>query len=263
MIHGSSPDPVLIKKIALKVWLLRDEIEAVINERIKNLKEGEEAPSIEDLIQEYRSQGHFQGQEEETGLRAVEDLPEEDDGEAAMLAAMQASEDDEEEEESEQEQVEEESNSEIQATETQALKQGDNYLIRQRSPALSEDKVYHAKTILSEVNMSEIYFFSTKEFLSGQSIVIEFLIPKRFIVNANILFCRSFNMKSRIISEKRMPFRIGANFSFLKDGERTLLRNFVESIEPDIPEAPAQEAQPSAQEEDEDDLFDSLDDMEI
>ena len=34
MIHNSSNDPVLIKKISLKIWSLRDEIEARIQDKI-------------------------------------------------------------------------------------------------------------------------------------------------------------------------------------------------------------------------------------
>ncbi|MFT6604696.1 MAG: hypothetical protein ACJARO_002220, partial [Bacteriovoracaceae bacterium] len=53
MILGSSKDPVLIKKIYLRIWTLRDEVEAVISERISS---GEtDSLSVEDLIQEYKS----------------------------------------------------------------------------------------------------------------------------------------------------------------------------------------------------------------
>ncbi len=66
---------------------------------------------------------------------------------------------------------------------------------------LSDDKISKGKTILSEIGMEKMFFFSSKAFTEGQSIVIQFCIPKTFIVNADVIYCRPFNIKSRIISQ--------------------------------------------------------------
>jgi hypothetical protein len=107
-------------------------------------------------------------------------------------------------------------------------------LLKQRLPTLPKEKLFQGRAILSEIYMDHMYFFSGVEFLEGQSIVLEFRVPKKFIMNAQVVFCRSYNMKSRVISKNRLPFRVGVKFTYLKDGERTILRQFVQSIEPDL-----------------------------
>lgn len=258
MIHGSSNDPVLIKKIALKIWRLRDELEAVIEERIKNMPEGENRPNLDDLYIEYKTQGHVgDSTTQEMSLKDASEL--DDSGEAEMLAAMQGGSD--EEEAPEAESVTTGDRPQLKIITSPETTDDGNVIIRQRSPLLPENKIYKGRTILAEINMNEMYFFASENFLVGQSVVLEFLIPKKFIVNADIIYCRTFNMKSRIISQNKMPFRVGVKFTFLKEGERTLLRQFVESIEPDVP-APVEKESSSGGDGDED-LFEGLDDMEI
>ncbi|OUR96769.1 hypothetical protein A9Q84_10535 [Halobacteriovorax marinus] len=252
MIYNNSTDPVYIKKISLKIWALRDELKAVIRERMKTSKD--ENLSIDDLILEYRSKtdvadgggevqaiGDLNTGEDEMAAAIAGDAPEEaaaegdtegsaDDMAAAMLEGQTGDDDD------------------------------NTISITQRYPTLVEEEVSNGTTILAEIGMDRLFFFSNKPFLTGESIVIEFVIPKRFVLNANILFCREYNMKSRIISKNRLPYRIGADFSFLKEGERTLLRQFINSIEPDIPEAPVKT---DSKPQDDDEDFDELDDLDL
>ncbi len=103
--------------------------------------------------------------------------------------------------------------------------------------------------------MDHLYFFSNQDFTEGQSIVVEFQVPKRFIVNINVAYSRPFNMKSRIISDRKLPFRVVGSFSFLKEGERTLLR------QPEVKEVVAvkKKAQDSGDEDDGE--FGDLDDL--
>jgi hypothetical protein len=105
-----------------------------------------------------------------------------------------------------------------------------------RKPALLEDThISPGVMILSDINMDEILFFSKHQFNYGQSIVIEFLVPNYFILSAEVISCNRFNRKSRIINPTRPEFRMRARFTFQTMGERTLLRNFLNSIAPDIP----------------------------
>jgi hypothetical protein len=101
-------------------------------------------------------------------------------------------------------------------------------------PTIEESKLSKGKTVLSEINMEKMFFFCNKAFTEGQSIVIQFCIPKMFIINADILYCRPFNLKSRIISQNNYNYRVLVKFTFLKEGERALLRQFIQSIEPDV-----------------------------
>ena len=250
MIYNNSTDPVYIKKISLKVWTLKDEIKAVIRDRIKN--SDNENLTIDDLMSEYRNKddqgaeviqlvpkGDLDMGEDEMASAMSEEAPAEENEAAAAAAAMLDG----------------------QTSEESSTTDGDEIKIIQRSPTFDLGEISNGRTILAEIGMDKIYFFSSKEFLTGESIVIEFVIPKRFVLNANIVFCREFNMKSRIISKNKLPFRIGADFSFLKEGERTLLRQFIQSIEPFIPEAPIKAEISTSNNEDED--FDELDDLDL
>ena len=97
---------------------------------------------------------------------------------------------------------------------------------------ISDEKIHHASTILSEINMNDISFFSAQRFVEGQSVVIEFQIPKKFTVNAEVEYCRNYAMKKQIISKNELPFRGRSRFTFANPEERDLLRQFVSSIEP-------------------------------
>lgn len=254
MIYNNSTDPVYIKKISLKVWTLKDEIKSVIRERIKN--SGDENLSIDDLMKEYRTKedqgaevielvakGDLEMGEDEMAAAMSGDAPAEEDEAAAAAAAML-----------------EGQGTEEATVEVESSDDPNEIRVIQRSPDFDLGEISSGRTILAEIGMDNLYFFSSKEFLTGESIVIEFVIPKKFVLNANIVFCREYNMKSRIISKNRLPYRIGADFSFLKEGERTLLRQFIQSIEPFVPEAPVKTDAPSSA-EDED--FDELDDLDL
>src|SRR5690606_32544093 len=76
MIYHNSTDPVLIKKIPLRIWTLRDELEAVIQQRLESGEyTAENKPSLDDLIEEYRTKeaGKELKAEHRTGLKLVEE----------------------------------------------------------------------------------------------------------------------------------------------------------------------------------------------
>ncbi len=286
MIHNNSHDPVLIKRIGLKIWSLRDEVEAVVRRRLQNNPEQTELTpeEIQQIKDEYQYRGPIDQRPNlqllQGGGGATEAGSEEggdgEDLEAAMAAAM-GGDAPEEADASAEGEGGEDGEEDLEAAMAAAMDgapeeatEGDQgapapggpiKVIQRSSDNIPESKIHRGVTILSEVSMDSLYFFGSKKFLEGQSIVIEFQIPKRFVVNANIVYCRPFNIRSRIISEKKVSYRIVAQFSFLKDGERTLLRQFIRSIEPDVPEAPA----PKAVKEDDggDDDFDGLDGLDL
>jgi len=264
MIHGNSTDPVLIKKISLKVWTLRDEVEAVIKERYKD---SENPPSIDDLLLEYKTKGTIDGEEAESDGEDVKDASELDDfGEDEMAKAMAGGDEeapDGEEASGEEENTEGESENKVLKLVTTPEEVDGKVVIKQRLPEVPDDKTAAGRAILSEIYMDQMYFFSSEEYLVGQSIVLEFLVPKKFIMNADVVFCRTYNMKSRIISKNRLPFRVGIKFTYLKEGERTILRNFVQSIEPTVEVVQVEEKKADAGGgggDDEFDIFDDLDD---
>lgn len=227
MIYNSSNDPIYIKKISLRVWSLRDEVETIVKSKVAVNGPDQVFTEINEIAEHYTSQNPH-------SLKLLKG------GEANPDEASPPEETSTPEESPEATTTSEEANeasTEVQAnadnepsddTDTDELK------INTQRPNLPAEKIYSGKTLLSEVGMDKIHFFSDQQFLEGQSIVLEFQIPKRFIVNADIVFCRAYSMKSRIISANKMPYRVSARFTFLKPGERALLRDFLESIEVDM-----------------------------
>ena len=104
--------------------------------------------------------------------------------------------------------------------------------------------------IMNDIHMEDILIFSKKNFKLGESVVIEFLIPNRFILGAVISYTNYYGMRSRIISDSKPEYRIKADFTHGKIGERTELRSFLKSIEPDLPPPP--KAAKKTDEEDDD-----------
>lgn len=236
MIYGNSTHPVLIKKINLRIWTLRDEIEAIIRERVGS--QGADKVDITDLIEEYKRKELVT----EKPLKLV-DGEQVSENEDEMLEAMQSQQSDALQEEEEISEIK------------------DNVKVLRRIPTLSEEKIHQGKVVLSEVDMEHMSFFCSQKFYEGQSIVIDFNIPMRFVMNADVIYCRPYNMKSRIISANKLPYRVTVKFTFLKEGERTLLRNFISTVEPEIDDLSALPKPKSANEEESG--FDELDDIDI
>ncbi|MBH47792.1 MAG: hypothetical protein CME71_06440 [Halobacteriovorax sp.] len=240
MIYHNSNDPVLIKKIPLKIWTLRDELEAVIAARIESGEYSEDnPPSIEDLIAEYGKKVPMKRLEPEADEANLKLVPEEEESAS-----------------DETEDVEQEATAETE------VEKKDPVQVTQRRPKLSEDKIFNGTLVLAELEMDHLYFFSNRQFTPGQSIVIEFLIPKKFSMNVDIAYCRAFNLKSRIISSQNYRYRVAAKFTFLKEGERTLLRQFIKSVEPEVQKQVMPKITKGKAEET-DDGFGDLDDLDI
>lgn len=234
MIHNSSNDPVLIKKISLKIWSLRDEIES----RIKN--ELEKNPDAELNLEEIR--GEF-SKKESNNVVELKSGAELDNSEDEMAKAMRG-----------EEETTEENSSNVVPLNANA----NTIELNLDAPIIDEEKISRGKTVLSEINMEKMFFFCNKAYTEGQSIVIQFVIPKMFHINADILYCRPFNLKSRIISQNNFNYRVLVRFTFLKEGERALLRQFIQSIEPDLSKY---EKKATAANEDGGDGFSELEDL--
>jgi hypothetical protein len=273
LIYGGSQDPVLIKKIQLKLWTLRSEVENTIKILIKEKKRELTPEEIEMVKEEYSFKKPVAS---ENNLLLLNGGKEDEAGDDAEVSAESS----EETEETEENGDEGDSDEDLEAAMAAAMGGGDDSaeseeaseqeddnvgiadsvkIIQRSSDILPREKVAKGVTILSELGIDSMSFFTSKPFLMGQSIVIEFNIPKRFVINADIILCRPINIKSRIISQEKLSYRAIAKFTFLKQGERTLLRSLLKSIEPEIPAAPVKTAKAAQEEDDDFDDLDSLD----
>jgi hypothetical protein len=275
-IYNRSPHPVEIKRISVRVWSLRDEIEAALERRIKECEALGVPLDVEDIKKFYnlkpgplRTQPQLQmvsapASEDDKEIQALlastsgetpatsetsAPSPESDGDMAAMAAAMG-------------EKTEEKSTAPSPTNEAPVASQVDQVMATQEAQAQTQstpskedleaqkvlkvfsrqppnsDKISYGFTMLSDVNMDWVLCFSREKFIHGQTVVIEFLIPKSFKMTCEVMMCTHYSSTSRIISDTKPNFRLQLLFQFALDGERTVLREFLESIEPRLPQKP-------------------------
>lgn len=259
-IFNKSTHPVTVKRIAVRVWALRDEIEAAIDRRIKECEAAGTALYIDD-IKEYYGMRTDQPLSEQPQLQLV-------DGEAAPTENM--------------DQMMEALASETLAAAEEAppveaapieaapadgasvegvspdapvetAQKADEIIATQSPEAAAEapkaphlqrpytrtapnsDKISYGFALLADVNMEWMLTFSKDGFIQGQSVVVEFLIPRPFMLSAEIMMCNNVSMRSRIISESKPDFRLQCRLTYALAGERARLRDFLTSVEPDLP----------------------------
>ena len=266
MIYNKSSHPVEVKKISIRLWSLRDEIEAAIGRRIKEC----EAAGIPLYIEDIKNFYHFNKPSELPEQSNVVELqPKETPNDMNALMEEMGLEDSENAENQESKDPEAENkNEEKTASEETAepgtteatpgsenLAKAEEIIAEQKEQGLEtakpnpilerpyqrqapdSDKISYGFILLSDINMETMLSFTKDRFLQGQTVTVEFLIPKTFVMTANVSYCHNYSMRSRIISNSKLDFRIQCRFTFDLSGERDNLRNFLKSIEPTIPGA--------------------------
>lgn len=122
------------------------------------------------------------------------------------------------------------------------------------------EKEIHNKgfIFLSDINMEQALLFTRETYTTGSNIVIQFKIPKPFTLTAEVMTSFSVNRNSRVISESKPNYRLQCALKFTFPGERTLLREFLKSVEPDIPPPPSKLKKPAGADDEDEDEFDDL-----
>ena len=227
MIYNKSSHPVEVKKISVRLWSIRDEIESAIGRRMKECEAAGVPLFIDDIKAFYN-------------LNLKEPLNQQSN--VIPLKVVQN-----------EEKVEEKTPEEAVANpESKTFDQAEEILAEQNKQGLETnkpnpilqrpytrqapdlDKISYGFALLSDINMETILSFTKDKFLQGQSVVVEFLIPQNFIMTANVSYCHHYAMRSRIISSTKPDYRLQCRFEFSLPGERDTLRNFLKSIEPMI-----------------------------
>lgn len=226
MIYNKSGHPVEVKKISVRIWALRDEIEGAIGRRIKECEAAGIPLYIEDIKNFYNLNPQGENSDNVIALTGAKE-----DGMASLMESLGT------EEEGEKSSPLNEAEEIIAEQTMQGLENDKPNPILERPyqrqvPDL--DKVSYGFMLLSDVNMETMLTFTKEKFLQGQAIVVEFLIPQNFMVTAEVTYCHHFAMRSRIISSTRPDYRLQCRFIFSMNGERNNLRNFLKSIEPNL-----------------------------
>jgi hypothetical protein len=240
MIYNRSGHPVEIKKISVRVWKLRDEIEAAIERRMRECEAAAVPLFIEDIKRFYNLDMASPLTEQDNVLQlrptqdeGVNDLMEsiaQDSGIPEEAAVIPEVEGETGKTFVEAEKIMEEQN--LQGLETKKPNPILERPYQRQAPDM--DKISYGFTLLSDLNMENSLCFMKDKFLQGQSVVVEFLIPKSFMVTGEVLYCHHYAMRSRIISSTKPDYRVQNKCTFAIPGEREALRNFLKSIEPTI-----------------------------
>ncbi|MBF0205671.1 MAG: hypothetical protein HQK53_02155 [Oligoflexia bacterium] len=232
MIYKNSTDPIELKKISLIIYPLRAYLEAFIRDYVKKieytkLSTQELTVLFNQYYQDIYKMEHFPKEEHKTVLPYIQIMPEveEEDPE-------EENNDNYDDNNNDNTNKETDDTNEKLDSQTNSSPKKLQYGIPLR-PKIPNDSIAYGKTLFTDINIAGIGFFSTCPYLIGQTIVIEFELPHTFSMSAEVAYCKNYNVQSRIISTNRPPYRLHANFTFQRNGERTLLRNFLESMEPE------------------------------
>ncbi|HXH29235.1 MAG TPA: hypothetical protein VNJ01_00315 [Bacteriovoracaceae bacterium] len=229
MIYNKTGHPVEVKKISIRLWSLRDEIEAALGRRIKECEASGVPLFIEDIKSFYNLKR--QGQQDlPDNVLTIGSKSQPDDMSTLMESLGDETKKDENQTLSDAEVIIAEQT--MQGLETKKPNPVLNRPYQRQAPDL--EKISYGFTLLSDINMEHLLSFTKDSFLQGQSVVVEFLIPKSFMMTADVTYCHHYAMRSRIISSTKPDFRLQCRFSFSMLGERECLRNFLRSIEPTI-----------------------------
>jgi len=233
MIFGNSNHPIEIKKISLRMWKLRDEIEQLIADAYKESDPVQRQAQLDLIEKTYSSLNRPM----------------------AEVISMKEHLDQKIEENPKEEVAAEESLPDEVKIEDQPTKAEETNLIQILPPSsqLPDDKVSEGVCLLVDITMDSILFFSKDFFIEGQTIVLEFGIPAKFNVVAEVTRSINYNLKSRIISKHRPDYRMAAKLKLIRPGDRALMRKFLASIEPDVPTS-APKASPKKENNDFDDF---------
>lgn len=269
-ILNKSSHPVHVNRIPIRIWKLRDEIEKVISTRIRECEKENKELDVSDIRNFYtRSNSsntnstdspssHLNGDQldsngnlmDEDALEMAKALAGDNDSTEAEAKTEDINEaeepsDDEAQKIAEMMLADQQTSQTIDPPIESSLQNGDqseNSRLGSNSYNLrllpDEDKIYPGFAFLSDMDMSKILTFSQIGFTLGQNICIEFLIPNSFILTGEVVGSNHVGRNSKIISQMKPDYRIMTSFTFFFNQERENLRNFLKSIEPDIPPPP-------------------------
>jgi hypothetical protein len=227
MIYNKSSHPVEVKKISIRLWSKRDEIESAIGRRMKEC-EAAGVPLFIDDIKAFYNLDLKEPLNQQTNVLPLKAVANEPETSAQTSEAAPSTEESKTFNQAE-EIIAEQSKQGLETNKPNPILQRP---YQRQAPDL--DKISYGFALLADINMETILSFTKDKFLQGQSVVVEFLIPQNFIMTADVTYCHHYAMRSRIISSTKPDYRLQCRYSFAIPGERENLRKFLKSIEPDL-----------------------------
>jgi hypothetical protein len=241
-IYNRSSHPVQVKRINIRVWSLRDEIEAAIHRRMQEC----EAAGIPLYIDDIKAFYGMRTDRPLAGQPQLKIVPAQESADLNDVMASVAATEPTPQDAAESKPLEETTPSGdtiqaadqiVDAQETAVKEQGPSEELKRPFERLApdSDRISYGFALLNDINMDWMLTFSKQSFTPGQSLIIEFLIPHPFMMSAELVSCNNFAMRSRIISTTKPDYRLQCRFTFAQPGERLRLREFLRSVTPDLP----------------------------
>lgn len=266
MIYNRSPHPVEVKKISIRMWTLRNEIEAAIGRRIKEC-EAAGVPLYIDDIKNFYNMTPGVPLTDQSNVLQLPTANKSDDGINSLMESLapQAA-PEEKSPEAPADATPEGQTAEGQPADSKTFTEAEEIIAEQKLQGLDTNKpnpilqrpyqrqapdlnkVSYGFSLLSDINMEHFLTFTKDNFLQGQSVIVEFLIPQNFMMTAEINYCHHYARTSRIISSAKPDFRVQCKFKYEMTGERDNLRNFLKSVQPNLPE-PKKKAKKESEED--------------
>lgn len=234
MIYNKSSHPIEVKKISIRLWSLRDEIEAAVGRRMKECEAAGVPLFIEDIKRFYNMNMQAPLTEQGKVLQLHKDAS--SDGLNSLMETLgaedkaQASTDNTEAPKTFNDAEDIIAEQTLQGLENKKPNPILDRPYQRQAPDL--DKISYGFSLLSDINMETLLSFTKERFLQGQSVVVEFLIPQTFILTADVTYCHHYALRSRIISSTKPDYRVQCRFTYSMPGERDNLRKFLKSVEP-------------------------------
>ena len=274
MIYHKSSHPVEVKKVSIRLWSLRDEIEAAIERRIREC----EAAAIPLYIDDIKAFYNLNPDIKLTDNSNVLPMPVKEDGVTALMESLgDENKGDAQPEESTPAAAPEEAIADAATTteqteqtgaqsESETFKEAEGILAEQESKGIeskkpnpildrpfqrqapNSEKISYGFSFLADINMKHLLSFTKNKFIQGQTVVVEFLIPQSFMMTAEVSYCHHYARTSKIISSTKPDYRVQCRFIYAIRGERDSLRNFLISVEPNL--GVQQKKAPKASEDD-------------
>lgn len=265
MIYNKSTHPIEVKKISIRLWTLRDEIEAAIGRRMKECEAAGVPLYIDDIKNFYNMTPGVPLTDQSNVLQ----LPTAANAEDGINSLMESIAPEAEAKEASPTPVTPATDApavDASATESKTFTEAEEIMAEQKlqgldtnkpNPILQRpyqrqapdlEKISYGFSLLSDINMEYFLSFTKDKFLRGQSVIVEFLIPQNFMMTGEIIYCHHYARTSRVISSTKPDYRVQCKFNFQLNGERDNLRNFLKSIQPTIPE-PKKKAKKDSEED--------------
>lgn len=260
---NKSNHPVEVKKVKIRIWTLRSEIEAAIAIKLENTDESDLTKlDIQDIQTFYHN--HVPREIEEDDFEDIDmddsnvsELTTEEDVEESEEAEADESESDEAEKEEQTNDDTEDNKAQVESLEESDSEKEEASNSTFTRPIPKDEYIFQGELLLADLHMDQVMLFTDRKFLRGQNIIIQFMVTSPFVISGEVKHVVNFARNSKIIKEIKLDHRIQVECSLLFPDERSRLREFLTSVEPTIPPAPKRIKNISESDDDDDD-FDDL-----